>query len=94
MSDKVGDAVHAEGGFIFIQIVGIGRQAIAGSIPNIVGPSAIPKDADSLIPRALDIAEIEEYIESFGVAADNAVLKAGFDGSFRGGSCMPKKLTT
>ncbi len=51
-------------------------------IPDIVGPSAIPKDKDSPTPRALTVPEIEEYVKLFGIAAANAVHKAGFDGTY------------
>ncbi|KAF9019183.1 FMN-linked oxidoreductase [Hymenopellis radicata] len=77
---EVTTAVHAQGSYIFLQIAAIGRQAVAGAIPDIVGPSAIPKDKDSPTPRPLAVPEIEEYVKLFGIAADNAVNKAGFDG--------------
>lgn len=78
---KVVKAVHAQGSFIFLQIAAIGRQAMAGMIPDIVGASAIAKDANAPVPRALDISEIEEYVDAFGAAAEVAVSKAGFDGA-------------
>ena len=73
--------MHSAGSFIFLQIAAIGRGAMAGVIPDIVGPSAIAKDADSPTPRPLEISEIEEYVDLFGAAAESAVFKAGFDGT-------------
>lgn len=76
------EAVHARGAFVFLQLIAIGRRAMPMMMQDIVGPSAIAVDDQSPVPRELTEAEIVEYIESFGVAAENAVLKAGFDGNF------------
>ena len=35
---------------------------------------------DGPVPRALTIEEIQEYVQLYAQAAENAVLKAGFDG--------------
>ena len=46
-----------------------------------VSASAIPLDDDHKGPlRPLTIPEIKEYVSLYGVAASNAVNKAGFDG--------------
>ena len=81
---EVTEAVHAKGSFIFLQIAAIGRAAIPAILKkeggfDLVGPSAIPMNADSETPTALTDAEIREYINDFATAARNA-MKAGFDG--------------
>ncbi|MGE1391498.1 alkene reductase [Pseudomonas aeruginosa] len=87
----VTDAVHAEGGQIFLQIWHTGRlshRAVqpSGALP--VAPSAIKAEGDIFTPeglkaletpRALDILEIPGIVEDFRRAAANAKL-AGFDG--------------
>ncbi len=87
---KVTDAVHANGGKIFLQIWHGGRACH----PNLnngqqtVAPSAIAIDSDihtpqgkvrHVTPRALTDAEIPGIIDAFGKAAQNAKT-AGFDG--------------
>ena len=87
----VTDAVHAEGGQIFLQIWHTGRLSHrtvqpSGALP--VAPSAIKAEGDIFTPeglkaletpRALDILEIPGIVEDFRRAAANAKL-AGFDG--------------
>ncbi|OCB91218.1 NADH:flavin oxidoreductase/NADH oxidase [Sanghuangporus baumii] len=87
---KVVDAVHAQGSYIFLQLLALGRAAVpvvltrpdspsnpGGPYP-LVGPSAIPiPTADqSIIPRPLTHEEILECIDLYG----QAVHRAGFDG--------------
>ncbi|MFJ8026813.1 alkene reductase [Streptomyces sp. NPDC096311] len=86
---KVTDAVHAEGGAVFLQIMHTGRvghPSLRGLQP--VGPSAIaakgqiythegPKDF--VTPTELTEQDITATIADFVSAARNAV-KAGFDG--------------
>ncbi|KAH9044851.1 FMN-linked oxidoreductase [Lactarius hengduanensis] len=81
---SVTDAVHANTSSIFLQLWALGRTANPeilredGGYPH-VAPSAIPlKDSDT--PRPLTVEEIKEYVQLFTTAAENAVLKAGFDG--------------
>ncbi|MFD0304315.1 alkene reductase [Streptomyces sp. NPDC127119] len=85
----VTDAVHANGGRIFAQLMHGGRVShpdTTGSRP--VGPSAVaavgevftptgPQPAP--VPRALETSEIPEHARSYGDAARRAV-DAGFDG--------------
>ncbi|KZV71381.1 FMN-linked oxidoreductase [Peniophora sp. CONT] len=78
------DAVHAQGGYIYLQIVALGRVSfpdILGDYPY-VGAGDIPMEdrSDKPHPRALTVEEIEEYIVDFATAARNAVEGAGFDG--------------
>lgn len=86
---KVTDAVHAEGGVIFAQLMHTGRvghPSLMGLTP--VGPSAVaakgqvftlegPKDF--VTPKELTDAEIIETIADHVSAARNAI-EAGFDG--------------
>ncbi|MFJ6669524.1 alkene reductase [Actinosynnema sp. NPDC091369] len=85
----VTDAVHANGGRIFAQVMHGGRVShpdTTGLQP--VGPSAVAAVGDVFtpngprpapVPRALDTAEVPEHARSYGEAARRAV-DAGFDG--------------
>ncbi|MFE4758185.1 alkene reductase [Streptomyces mirabilis] len=86
---KVTDAVHAQGGAIYLQLMHTGRvghPSLTGLEP--VGPSPVkaagqvythegPKDF--VAPRELTDDEIQQTIADFATAAKNAV-EAGFDG--------------
>jgi len=87
---KVTEAVHAEGGRIFLQLWHVGRMSHpdfhGGELP--VAPSAInPNDKaftpegfkDTVTPRELTIPEIKQIVQDFKTAARNAI-DAGFDG--------------
>ncbi|KAJ7457446.1 hypothetical protein FB451DRAFT_1098141 [Mycena latifolia] len=89
---QVTEAVHAKGSFIYLQLWALGRAAyvehLALGDPYV---SSSPKKLESIfhmgsaprphsVPRAMTVDEIKEYSELFGVAASNAVHKAGFDG--------------
>jgi N-ethylmaleimide reductase len=88
---QVTDAVHSQGGRIFLQLWHAGRVAhpsllLAGEIP--IAPSAIAAncmaDTESgqqphVTPRALALTEIPEILEQFRQGAKNAIV-AGFDG--------------
>ncbi|RDV11527.1 alkene reductase [Pontibacter diazotrophicus] len=87
---KVTDAVHAEGGKIFLQLWHVGRMSHPdfhnGELP--VAPSAInPNDKsytpegfkDTVTPRELTVPEIKQIVQDFKNAAENAIA-AGFDG--------------
>ncbi len=88
---RVTDAVHANGGKIFAQIMHAGRIGHPVLFPDAlvsVAPSAVaaagqlfthegPKDF--LAPRELTTDEIAAVIEDFAAAARNAI-EAGFDG--------------
>ncbi len=88
----VTDAVHAEGGRIFLQLWHMGRASHSdfhnGELP--VGPSAIPINGDGIhtpdgqkkryeTPRALETSEIPKIVEDYRLAANRA-KSAGFDG--------------
>jgi N-ethylmaleimide reductase len=86
---NVTDAVHAEDGVIFLQLMHTGRvghPSLMGLLP--VGPSAVTAKGqvythegpqDFVTPHALTEAEITETIADFAAAARNAI-EAGFDG--------------
>lgn len=89
---KVTDAVHAEEGKIFMQIMHTGRIAHSANIPDdakVVGPSAVRADSNMWTdesgmqplsePEAMSEDDIKKAIEEFTTAAKHAV-DAGFDG--------------
>lgn len=87
---KVTDAVHAQGGRIFVQLWHVGRVShvdlLGGDAP--VAPSAIRAATKTFVnngfadvsePRALELDELPGIVNDFRQAAANAI-KAGFDG--------------
>ncbi len=87
---KVTEAVHEEGGKIFLQLWHVGRMShpdfLNGSLP--VAPSPINPNAqsytpegfkDTVTPRELTVAEIKDIVADYRIAAKNA-MDAGFDG--------------
>ncbi|MBL3588631.1 MAG: alkene reductase [gamma proteobacterium endosymbiont of Lamellibrachia anaximandri] len=88
---QVTDAVHTEGGRIFIQLWHVGRISHPSMLPgNIqpVAPSAIRPEGDAVTyegmqpfetPRALTIEEIPGLCADYAAAAQRA-RDAGFDG--------------
>jgi N-ethylmaleimide reductase len=88
---KITDAVHANGGRIFLQLWHVGRISHPllqpeGALP--VAPSAVVPAGKSftesgfvpyVAPRALELDEIPGIVEQYRHAAKNA-LDAGFDG--------------
>lgn len=91
---RVTDAVHEEGGRIFLQLWHVGRISHPDLQPNgntPVAPSAIkPEGAETYIsadsgmveiptPRALTLEEMPDIVEQFRQGAKNA-KRAGFDG--------------
>ncbi|MEC3996709.1 alkene reductase [Actinacidiphila sp. DG2A-62] len=86
---QVTDAVHANGGRIFAQLMHGGRVShpdTTGLRP--VGPSAVAAVGDVFtpsgpqpapVPRALETAEVPEHAASYADAARRAI-EAGFDG--------------
>ncbi|GAB7533451.1 alkene reductase [Pseudomonas sp. 3A(2025)] len=87
---NVTKAVHGAGGRIVVQLWHVGRIShpsyLNGEAP--VAPSAVKPaghvslvrpQADYPTPRALELAEIEDVVDAYRVAAENAKA-AGFDG--------------
>ncbi|WP_307832160.1 oxidoreductase [Prauserella cavernicola] len=89
---KVTDAVHAEGGTIFAQLMHTGRIGHPSLLPDgllPVGPSAVAAQGQVfthdgmkafVTPKELTEAEIAQTITDFADAARNAIA-AGFDGA-------------
>lgn len=88
----VTDAVHANGGKIFLQIAHNGRNSHSSLLPDgslPIAPSAIPPELPAFTkdfkqvpvetPRTLETSEIEPIADSFAQAAANGI-EAGFDG--------------
>lgn len=85
------DAVHAQGGKIFMQLWHTGRAShssfLGGNLP--VAPSAIAIEGDGVhtddgkqpheVPRALETSELPGIIDDYRTAAKNAKA-SGFDG--------------
>jgi N-ethylmaleimide reductase len=87
----VTDAVHKQGGRIFLQIMHCGRASHPSLLPDNalpVGPSAIAPPGEvrtpsgmqpRVIPRALEADEIADVIADYRRATERA-FEAGFDG--------------
>lgn len=90
---KVTDAVHAEGGHIFMQLMHTGRVSHPLNMSEeakILAPSAIALEGEQMytdqegpkafpIPEAMTEDDIQQAINEYAEAAKNAI-KAGFDG--------------
>jgi N-ethylmaleimide reductase len=88
---QVTDAVHAEGGRIFLQLMHTGRISHPGMLPDgalPVAPSAVRPAgqsftangmADFVTPRALETSEVASVVAEYRLATRRA-LEAGFDG--------------
>jgi 2,4-dienoyl-CoA reductase-like NADH-dependent reductase (Old Yellow Enzyme family) len=74
---RVADAVHAEGGKIFVEIGHAGSQS--RDPDGVIAPSAVPNPAFGHLPREATDDEILELVEAFGRTAGR-VKEAGFDG--------------
>ncbi|THY69427.1 FMN-linked oxidoreductase [Aureobasidium pullulans] len=82
---EITDAVHAKGGFIYAQLVSVGRVADTGILKEegnfpLISSSETPftEGPDSL-PHALTEEEIKRAVSTFAQASRNA-MAAGFDG--------------
>lgn len=88
---KTTEAVHKEGGIIFLQLWHSGRASHQSLLPagrDVVAPSAIPSKQEVMVengmelptpPKALTIDGIAELRQDFALASRYA-LEAGFDG--------------
>jgi N-ethylmaleimide reductase len=90
--EKVADAVHQQGGKIFMQLMHVGRIAHIANMPagaKILAPSAIAAKGDMWTdtegmqpfgtPVEMSKEEVQVTIDEFVTAAKNA-MEAGFDG--------------
>ncbi len=89
---RVTEAVHTQGGRIFVQLWHVGRISHPMFQPNgalPVAPSAIAAQGELYtgegmkpfpVPRALETAEIPGLVRDFAEAAKRAVYDSGFDG--------------
>jgi 2,4-dienoyl-CoA reductase-like NADH-dependent reductase (Old Yellow Enzyme family) len=90
---QVVDFVHSQGQKIGIQLAHAGRKAstvapwlggstatdaVGGWVDDVKGPSAIPFDENSIVPKAMTAADIEEFKAAW-VAAIRRALIAGVD---------------
>jgi N-ethylmaleimide reductase len=88
----VTEAVHSQGGRIFLQIAHNGRNSHSSFMPDggpPVAPSAIPTTLPGFTsdgrqvpietPRPLHLEEISQIVDSF-VSASRRAIEAGFDG--------------
>ncbi|XOV67625.1 MAG: alkene reductase [Fluviicola sp.] len=89
---KITEAVHDEGGHIYLQIMHTGRVGHTNNLPdgaNLLAPSAIAQKGDISTydlgrqpyptPKAMTIDEVLEAIQEFRTCTEMAI-EAGFDG--------------
>lgn len=83
---QVTDAVHTRRSFIVAQLWSTGPAADPALLARLGHPYTNAsawhhKDLPaSQLPREMSVAEIEEHIALYAVAAKNAIERAGFDG--------------
>lgn len=90
---QVVDFAHSQGQKIGIQLAHAGRKAscvspwlggvtatnaVGGWVDDVKGPSAIPFDENSIVPKAMTTADIEEFKAAWSAAVRRAVM-AGVD---------------
>ncbi|MBB3129073.1 2,4-dienoyl-CoA reductase-like NADH-dependent reductase (Old Yellow Enzyme family) [Paenibacillus rhizosphaerae] len=78
---RLAAAIKTRGAKAILQIFHGGREGLPEAVPNgeIVSASAIAKEGQNVIPRALEEQEIIEIIRAFGASTRRAI-EAGFDG--------------
>jgi 2,4-dienoyl-CoA reductase-like NADH-dependent reductase (Old Yellow Enzyme family) len=79
---QIVDFAHAQGAKMGVQLGHAGRKTWSadkarGATP-VIGPSALPFDADWAVPEALTIAEMDGIVTAFATAAKR-VLAVGYD---------------
>lgn len=76
------EAIHAEGGRVFAQLLQAGREIFStpeGTLPVAYSASATPSERFRVLPREMSISMIGEVIAAYAAAARRA-LEAGLDG--------------
>lgn len=82
---EITDAVHAKGGYIYAQLISVGRVADTtileeeGNFPLISSSETPFTEGPNSLPHALTEVEIRRTADTFAQASKNAI-KAGFDG--------------
>lgn len=80
---NVTEAVHKKGSYIFLQLWALGRVADKAQAEKegivVKGPSPLPLDENSAVPKEMTREDMNTYIASYTQAAKNAIA-AGFDG--------------
>lgn len=89
---KTTDAVHGQGGHVFVQLMHTGRASHAANLPagaKVVAPSAIALPAEiwvdpagnqpASLPHAMTEAEVQATLDEYATSAELAI-QAGFDG--------------
>lgn len=76
-------AIHDQGSKVFVQIWVLGRAAeldvLKAEGNDLVSPSVTPIPGVDVLPRAMTVQEIKEYVQEYVRAAKNAIA-AGADG--------------
>ena len=89
---RIADAVHAQGGHIFVQLMHTGRASHQDNLPagaQVIAPSAVALPGEIYVdaqgnvapsvPHAMTAAEIESTIEEYAHSCELAI-QAGLDG--------------
>jgi len=84
---KVTEAVHAKGSYIYLQLWALGRTADPDQLAkegisdaySSSSPIALSTSNHPSPPRELTVAEIQQFVQLYATAAENAI-KANFDG--------------
>jgi 2,4-dienoyl-CoA reductase-like NADH-dependent reductase (Old Yellow Enzyme family) len=81
---KITDAVHAKGSYMFCQLIALGRAADPHQLQKeggyeLLAPSPIRMEDGMPTPKELEEEQIQSIIMNFAIAAKNAI-RAGFDG--------------
>lgn len=73
------DAVHPYGTKVFAQLFHPGREISPSGTAIPLAPSTVPSDRFRIMPKELEISEIQEIISGYGDAASR-IQKGGLDG--------------
>lgn len=76
---KITEAVHAKQTPLFIQLSHGGRKSSPLVTKKLIAPSPIAYDEHYGSPEAMSLADIQQVVEQYRIAAKRSVL-AGFDG--------------